>query len=353
MVDDAVVMRRLISSVLEAHPDLEVVGTAASGMMALTKIPQCNPDLVTMDVEMPDMDGLQTVSEIHRLYPKLPVIMFSTLTQRGAVQTVEALARGAVDYVAKPANVGNVQEAVARLNSDLVPKILACVRPARLPANIGRPAPLGGKSQLGTNKRVPSGIVAIGCSTGGPNALHCVVPLFPENLSVPVVMVQHMPAGFTSLLAKRLSESSPLRVDEVVDGQEIESGRVYLAPGGRHFELRAKGTSIVAHLHDGPPENSCRPAVDVLFRSVAAIYGPRSLGVVLTGMGQDGLRGSRSIREAGGQILVQDRESSVVWGMPGSVAEAQLADEILDLHAIAPAILSRCTKEVMSGAVRG
>lgn len=354
MVDDAVVMRRLVSSVLEDDPELEVAGVAANGRIALAKIPHCNPDVVTLDVEMPDMNGLETVSEIRKLYPKLPIIMFSTLTQRGATQALDALARGATDYVAKPANVGSVSETIERLREEMIPKIKAHAPGNPLAKFNGRdPKPGVGSSSL--IRKVPvvrnssyGSVLAIGTSTGGPNALHLLIPALPANLGVPVVIVQHMPPVFTAMLAQRLDSCSALRVHEVVEGQKIEAGHVYIAPGGKHFEVAPGKKEVVAHLHEGPPENSCRPAVDVLFRSVAAVYGSSALGIVLTGMGQDGLRGSECLREVGGRVLVQDQKSSVVWGMPGAVARAGVADEVVELDNMARVICSEL-KEKLSG----
>jgi len=346
IVDDAVVIRRLITEALSADPAIEVVGAAANGRIALQKIPQVNPDLITMDVEMPEMNGLETVRELRKTYPKLPVIMFSTLTMKGAASTLDALAAGATDYVTKPANVGNVTEAIERLKFELIPKIkLHCRHSVPLSPTISRPpvpaGNLGVKIALPTGPVVTPKILAIGCSTGGPNALAELFSGIPLSLPVPGVIVQHMPPLFTKMLAERLDKGSPNRFVEGEEGQLLEAGRIYIAPGGRHMEVRSDGARIRLHLQDEPPENSCRPAVDVLFRSIAAVYGPAILATVLTGMGQDGLRGSQHIRERGGRILAQDEASSVVWGMPGHVAQAGLADKILPLSQLAGEILRR------------
>ena len=340
VVDDAVVMRRLISTVLEADPELEVAGIAPNGKVALARIPQVNPDVITLDVEMPEMDGLQTILEIRKLYPRLPVIMFSTMTRRGAVETVEALARGATDYVTKPANIGSVSEGMDRLREELIPKIKAYTRPT-LPAI---PAPERSAEARAASPIAASpfrcSAIAIGASTGGPNALHAVIPALPANLPVPVLIVQHMPAVFTELLAARLDQASKIRVEEAREGMQIERGRAYIAPGGKHLTLAGGNGCVRARLNEDPPENSCRPAVDVLFRSVAEVYGGGTLGVILTGMGQDGLRGARWIHEAGGKLIAQDQGSSVVWGMPGAVAEAGLADQIVALGAVSQAVVA-------------
>ena len=349
IVDDAVVMRRLISSVLESDPELEVAGIAPNGKIALARIPQVNPDVVTLDVEMPEMNGLETIQEIRKIYPRLPVIMFSTMTRRGAVETVEALARGATDYVTKPANVGSVSEGMERLRIELIPKIKAYARPLASPPAIqhcrapdmgAQRGPAAAPPGNGSSADFHCSVIAIGASTGGPNALHQVLPLLPASLAVPVLIVQHMPPVFTELLAQRLDQASQIRVHEACDGVLIERGHAYIAPGGKHLVIAAENGCVRARLNEEPPENSCRPAVDVLFRSVAHVYGGGTLGVVLTGMGQDGLRGARWIHEAGGRLIAQDQGSSVVWGMPGALAEAGLADKIAALGEIPDAMMA-------------
>lgn len=353
IVDDAVVVRRMVGDVLAGDPLLEVAGVAATGRIALAKIPQVNPDVVTLDVEMPDMDGLQTLAEIRKAYPRLPVIMFSTQTERAAAATLDALALGATDYVTKPANVGSVAVAQQRIREQLIPKIkLFCgatagsaVPPLSPPLPLplrpsfsGFPSRTGGELRPG-DARVE--VVAVGVSTGGPNALADLLPAFPADFPVPVVIVQHMPPVFTRLLAERLAAQSALRVAEGVNGGRLEPGRVWVAPGGYHMAVTGSLADARLRLNEEPPENSCRPAVDVLFRSVAEVFGPHALAVVLTGMGKDGLRGGEAVRDAGGQILAQDEASSVVWGMPGFVARAGLADRVLPLNQMGPEILRR------------
>jgi len=345
VVDDAVVVRKLITETLRRDPDLEVVGIAANGKIALQKIPQVNPDLITLDIEMPELDGLATLREVRKLYPKLPVIMFSTLTQKGAVATLEALSLGANDYVTKPANVGSVTEAMERLEQELIPKIKVHCRHLIVTPS-GRESV---KVQSGSASFTPSlaprigpiEIVCLGTSTGGPNALAEVFGSLSADFPVPIVMVQHMPPLFTAMLADRMTAHSAIPCHEGVDGQFIERGHAYIAPGGRHMEVQRPGLRTVLRLHDGQPENSCRPAVDVLFRSVAAIYGGAVLGVVMTGMGQDGLRGCEIINEKRGHIIVQDEATSVVWSMPGCVAKAGYADKIVPLNQIAGEISRR------------
>lgn len=336
IVDDSTVIRRLLSDALASDPSIEVVGSAPNGRIALAKIPQVNPDLITLDIEMPEMDGLQTIQAIRKTYSRLPVIMFSTLTQRGAIATLNALSFGANDYVTKPANVGSVTAAIQNVRQDLIPKIKAL---CRLPGEIPPPATaIAGAQRPTVAPRRPSNppqVIAIGVSTGGPNALTQVFRDLPADLPTPIVVVQHMPPVFTRHLAERLDAVSPVTVREATPGAMLRPGEALLAAGDFHLALARVANGVVARLHQAPPENSCRPAVDVLFRSVAEIYGPAALAIVMTGMGQDGKRGAADIRDAGGRVLAQDEASSVVWGMPGAVVQAGLADETLPLTKIA------------------
>jgi two-component system chemotaxis response regulator CheB len=293
---------------------------------------------------MPEMDGIETLIEIRKIYPRLPVIMFSTLTERGATKTIEALSRGATDYVAKPANVGNVNDSIQTLREELIPKIKAhCGAQQRVPmppvpvAAAARPAAV-------THGTRACELVCVAASTGGPNALTALLSGIPKTLSVPVAIVVHMPPIFTKCFADRLNQACPLPVSEAEDGQSVEPGHVYIAPGGLHMELvRRKGLDV--KLTSDPPENSCRPAADVLFRSAAKLGIP-VLGVVLTGMGSDGLRGARLIAESGGRMLAQDEASSVVWGMPGAIVAEGLAERVLPLEQMAAAIAQRVARPV-------
>lgn len=347
IVDDSVVIRRMLMDALASDPSFEIAGTAANGRIALSKIPQCNPDIVTLDVEMPEMDGIACLRELRKAYPKLPVIMFSTLTERGAEATLDALALGANDYVTKPANVGGLDTALKRVRDELIPKIKAlCMPAAHTPAIISHPqatAQAGLKLTAASSNRAPVrlDVLAIGISTGGPNALSELVPQLPSDFPVPAVIVQHMPPLFTRFLAERLATRSKLSVVEGSAGIELTPGQVVIAPGDYHLIVERVGLKVFIRAHQQPPENSCRPSVDVLFRSVASVYGAHALGVIMTGMGQDGLRGCGNIREAGGQILAQDEATSVVWGMPGFVAQAGLADKVLPLGDLAPEIVRR------------
>ncbi|MBI5767716.1 MAG: chemotaxis response regulator protein-glutamate methylesterase [Verrucomicrobia bacterium] len=344
VVDDAAVMRRLVSEVLQRDPQIEIAGTASNGRLALQRLEQVNPDFVTLDVEMPELDGLQTLRALRRTHPRLPVIMLSMLTMRGAVATLDALAAGATDYVTKPGTAANLDEAIQRLSQELLPKVhahcaVAATRSAPLSPErvVRRPAPAPARSG---GREVD--LVCLATSTGGPNALTVLFDRLTAPPSVPVVIVQHMPPMFTGLLAERLdARPGALRCHEAQDGEPLLAGQAYLAPGGRHLTVeRAAAGGYFARLTDSPPENSCRPAADVLFRS-AAQAGASTLAVVMTGMGEDGLRGCQHLRETGATILVQDEASSVVWGMPGAVARAGLADLVVPLDALPVEIVKR------------
>ena len=334
LVDDSVVIRHLVREALESDPGIEVVGAEANGLAALARIPAVRPDLVVLDIEMPQMDGLETLRRIRKEHPRLRTIMFSTLTQRGAAVTLEALSIGADDYVAKAANGGKLDESLSSLRSELLPKVRqffslpaqnaakAALAPMR--AAVSRPAPTG--------KAV---VVGIGVSTGGPNALAKLMAMLPGDFPLPLLVVQHMPATFTRLLAERLDNGSKVRVCEAEQDMELAPGKVIVARGDYHLRVRNTGRKILATLDQGPHENSCRPAVDVLFRSLAETFRSGVVSVVLTGMGFDGLRGTQALKAAGGYSIVQDQETSVVWGMPGAIAEAGLADRVVPLESVA------------------
>ena len=340
VVDDSVVIRRLVSHALEEDPRLEVVGSAPNGVVALERIPQVHPDVITLDIEMPEMDGLETLRRIRKLYPRLQVIMFSTLTERGAAATMDALTLGANDYVTKAANIGSLDRSMSSLRSDLIPKIkqffhldtdTAAVAPALKPPRAPR----------FQSPKLARRVVCIGVSTGGPNALAVVMPMFPKNFRVPILIVQHMPPLFTRLLAERLNSQTELSVEEAREGSNVEPGKVLIAAGDYHMRLRKTGERVTTTLDQEAPENSCRPAVDVLFRSVGQVYGGASIAVVLTGMGQDGLRGVEGLQPQGACVIAQDEPSSVVWGMPGAVVKAGLADFVVDLKEVVPEILKQ------------
>jgi two-component system, chemotaxis family, protein-glutamate methylesterase/glutaminase len=339
IVDDSALIRKVLSNLLASDPEIVVAGTAGNGIQALARIPEIKPDLVTLDIEMPAMDGLETLVEIRKLYPKLPVIMFSTLTERGAAATLDALAKGASDYVTKPSHSGGSDSSRERVQEELIRKIksLCMVRAPQPPTS--RPSAPPVLAAARPQARVD--VLAIGTSTGGPNALTALLPQLPADFPVPIVIVQHMPPLFTRLLAERLNNITHLDVQEGKEGQKLQKGQVWIAPGDHHMTVSRKGTEFVLGLNREPQENSCRPAVDVLFRSVAQTYGANVLAVVLTGMGADGTRGSSDIRGAGGEVIVQDEASSVVWGMPGSVVAASLTDGIYPLVGIAAEVMRR------------
>lgn len=332
-------IRHLIAEALGQDPEIEIVGAEANGALALERIAVLKPDVITLDIEMPVMDGLETLRRIRKQHPKLRTIMFSTLTSRGAAVTFEALAIGADDYVAKAANAGSLDKSLASLRQELIPKIKQFFAlPSEAPhAPVKTTAPAAPTKKSAYSK--PE-LVAIGVSTGGPQALSELIPKLPAGFPLPLVIVQHMPPMFTRLLAERLQAISPLEVREAEDGLEVRAGRVIVAKGDYHLRLRRSGATVTAVLDQGPPENSCRPSVDVMFRSAAEVYGAHTLAVMLTGMGCDGLAGTRALKAAGAQSLIQDQASSVVWGMPGAVAEAGLADQVLPLGRI-PAELVR------------
>ena len=336
LVDDAVVVRRAVAKVLAADPSLEVIATASNGRLALEKLAQVNPDLVVLDVEMPELDGLQTLRALRRMHPRLPVIMFSQHTRRGAEATLEALAEGASDCVCKPESAGGMAAALQQIREQLIPRIkhlcASGTEPAPAPVVRARPTWIPGR-------RVD--VVVVGVSTGGPNALAALVPALPADFPAPLLIVQHMPPLFTTLLAERLAARSAVRFAEAAAGVEVAAGRGWLAPGDHHLVVNGGRDGARLQLHQGPPENSCRPSADVLFRSAAQVYGAGVLAVVLTGMGRDGLRGCEAVRDAGGQVLAQDEASSVVWGMPGAVARAGLADQVLPLEEMAAEIVRR------------
>ncbi len=332
VVDDSAVMRSLLRMVLDPHPQIEVAAVAADGAEALAVFDSLHPDLVLLDVEMPGMNGLDALSAIRLRDARVPVIMCSNLTGRGARVTLDALSRGATDYVTKPAGQSGIRNGMDTLTRELIPKILAhfpsepAATPSQLPLCSVSPAPGAPR------------VIVLGVSTGGPAALEALLPKFPASFPLPILIVQHMPRLFTGLLAERLDAISALHVREALPGARPQPGVVELARGDWHLEL---ARDFRLRLNQSEPENFCRPSVDVLFRSAARTCSGRVLGVILTGMGSDGLAGCRAIRAAGGIVFAQDSPTSVIWGMPGAVVSAGLANKVLPLDAI-PAEILRC-----------
>jgi two-component system chemotaxis response regulator CheB len=346
VVDDSVVIRRLVTQALEQDPMLEMVGTASNGAIGLQRIPQFNPDVITLDIEMPDMNGLEMLRRVRLEYPQLRVIMFSTLTERGAAITLEALTLGADDYVAKVSNEGSLDRSLVRLREEMIPKIkqffrlpgqTAAARPSPAKAPAAAPA-LGGRPVAQSLKLRPK-VVAIGVSTGGPTALGAILPSFPASFPLPILLVQHMPPLFTRLLAERLNANCQVKVEEASQGDLVEPGKILIAPGDFHMKVVSKADGVRVFLDQSPQQNSCRPAVDALFASIGEVYGGAVLAVILTGMGQDGLHGVEILSARGARVLAQDEASSVVWGMPGAVVNAGLADRVLPLDQVVPEIL--------------
>jgi two-component system chemotaxis response regulator CheB len=343
VVDDSALYRKIVRDCLEAIPGVEVVGAAVDGRQALERIAALRPDLVTLDLEMPSLDGIGVLRELSALGLSPAAIMVSAFTARGAQATTTALQLGAFDFILKP-TTSSLDQSVAQLKRDLTPKLSACMarrvaaprptRPAAPPMRMPGPgAPLAAPAAT-LPLRKPD-CVAIGVSTGGPQALTRVLPRLPGNFPAPIVVVQHMPPMFTKSLADDLDRRSALKVMEASHGQPLRAGEVLIAPGGKHMRVAMQGGSPVAHLTDDPPERNCRPAVDYLFRSVAEVFGSRTLAAVLTGMGDDGSLGSKALKQAGATVIVQDEATCIVYGMPKAVFDAGLADAVVPIDRIA------------------
>ncbi len=337
VVDDSPVYRKIITNALNRDPQIEVIGTAENGKIAIDLIKRLNPDVITLDLEMPEMDGLETLDRLKRSNSNVSVIVFSSHSYAGAKMTFDALEKGAFDFVPKPSN-GSFSENLNKIFSLLVPKIKVCYlnkSSVSLKKATKRDKPDIKPLSLPIKRR---DAVAIGVSTGGPSALKEIFSKLSLQISVPIFVVQHMPPLFTSQFAKRLDSLSPLKVKEAENAEQVKGGVIYLAPGDYHMELNNEDGKIRIRLHKGPPENNCRPSVDVLFRSVARVYNGKTLAVILTGMGSDGLKGARLLKEKGAYIIAQDKATSVVWGMPKAIVDAGLADKILPLSQVPNAI---------------
>ena len=358
VVDDSAVVRGLVSKWVNEDSDLDVVGRYANGKLAVEQISESCPDVIILDIEMPVMDGMTALPELLKVKPGVKVIMASTLTKRNAEVSMRALSMGATDYIPKPeGNRGVTSSKDFRV--ELIRKIKAITRrprrlaatstPAHSPAGIATPSHDGAKqaavATAGTTLRkfsqVRPRILAIGCSTGGPQALMQVLgDIDLTALQVPIVITQHMPATFTAILAEHLSRTTQIESREAEHGEEIEAGKIYVAPGGQHMALQQSENGARVRIYDGPDVNFCKPAVDPLFESVASVFGTAALALVLTGMGHDGAEGALQIANSGGSVIAQDEASSVVWGMPGAAAAAGACAAILPLEKIGPKVAS-------------
>jgi two-component system, chemotaxis family, protein-glutamate methylesterase/glutaminase len=339
IVDDSVVVRRLIANAIETDPLIEVAGIAMDGQMAIEKMRLLKPDVITMDIEMPRMNGIEAVRGIRQENTESRILMFSTLSERGATVTLEALALGADDALLKVVDT-NPEASQKRLKEELLPRIkqfFQCEGATASPAVVTAPAPPVTRWKVGGAGSAPL-ILGLGISTGGPKALEVVLPQIPKNYPLPIVVVQHMPPLFTRMLAERLNSLCALEVKEAAENDAVLPGRALIAPGNFHMRIAGGSAAPRIALDQTPPLNSCRPAVDALFLSLAENYGGAVAAAILTGMGNDGLAGATALKQKGAYVLAQDEATSVVWGMPGAVVNAGLADAILPLGEIAGAL---------------
>ena len=368
--DDSAVMRSILWKLFLLQkedrsselPRMELCGIARDGLECLEQVKQLRPDVLVLDLEMPKLNGLEVLDRLRLENSDLPVIMCSAYTEHGARSTLEALARGASDYVTKPAGQRDLDTAMQSLSQQLLPRIAALAKNARGEEKKEGRSVSSGNSQNTKSEEVPSKatspieVVVIGLSTGGPSALEQLLPKLPKDFPVPVLIVQHMPKLFTGALAERLDKCCALRVEQAYDNATIRPGTVWLAPGDAHMEIAprramtgeevrgAAGRSGRVRLHQEEPLNHCRPSVDYLFFSAARMYGAGTLALVMTGMGADGLNGAHAVHESGGIVLAQDEASSAVWGMPGRVSEAGIASATLPLWGIAGALKQRVSE---------
>lgn len=345
IVDDSALIRRLLTDILSSDPGIEVVGAAMDPFAARDKIKKLEPDVITLDIEMPKMDGLTFLSNLMRLRP-MPVVMFSSLTQKNADATMQALELGAIDFVGKP--TGGISHSLDEVAADIIAKVkIAAVanptalKPMRTPKPIEQRFSADEvipKLDNPRPARIQDPLVAIGASTGGVEALMDVLSQLPAT-TPPTVITQHIPATFSESFAMRANKHSAMEVCQAQDGQQILPGHAYIAPGSHHLLVEARGGNLFCKLSDGQPVNRHKPAVDVLFRSVSQVVGKNAMGVILTGMGDDGARGLKELQDIGCFTVAQDKESSVVWGMPGSAVKLGAADEIVPLSDVPKAIL--------------
>jgi len=339
VVDDSAAVRGLIARVLQAEPGIEVVATCSNGQMAVLQASRLALDVIILDIEMPVMDGLTAVPKLLAVNPAVRIIMASALTQRNANVSLEALALGATDCLAKPSSIGPQSDFQRQLVEKVIALGASTAKPPKgatarehAPATQRATSPI--KLRLARPSR-PQALV-IGSSTGGPQALISLLRELPRTVTVPILIAQHMPATFTGILAQHIERASGRPSTEAIHGAELKPGSIYLAPGNFHLEIAREGTAHVAHLTQAPPENFCRPSVNPLFRTAAHLFGADVCAVMLTGMGSDGLDGTRELAAAGAPVIAQDEATSVVWGMPGAIAMAGLCTAVLPLSEIAP-----------------
>ena len=344
VVDDSALYRQSIYNVLREVADVSIVGTAKNGMEALEKIEQLEPDLLTLDVQMPDMDGIQVLYEMKRRRLRPKAIMVSSLTSEGAKVTTDALMEGAFDFILKPS--GSDSNANRRQLRDALEEKISAFREAsgrctkRIPRSVAnRSVAAGSVVEAAPAPDAACQAVMIGTSTGGPEALKAVLPKLPAEFPVPVFVVQHMPAQYTRSLAMRLNEICKLDVVEAGDKTEAIAGKVLIAPGGKQMKLQRAGASLLVRVNDDPPENRVRPSVDYLIRSASDVLHGHALAVIMTGMGRDGLEGCKKLKQVGGYVFAQCQDDCAVYGMPKAVIEEDLADRTLPLGKIAPAIV--------------
>ena len=335
--DDSSTIRGAIARMLEADPGIRVVAKVGNGRMAIDELKRTKVDVLVLDIEMPVLDGMAALPLLLQTDPRLRIIMASTLTTRGADIAMRALRLGAADYVPKPTSIGNTNDDRFRL--EIISKVKGLARLSRraaMPASLSRPVT---PAMTRPMPLLAPKILAIGSSTGGPQALFTLIQALGRSVNVPVILTQHMPATFTPILADHITRLGGLPCAEAKDGEPLLPGRIYLAPGDKHLIVEGAGGRATARLSSDPPENFCRPAVDPMLRSAAAVCDGRVLVAMLTGMGHDGLAGTRRVVEAGGAAIAQDEATSVVWGMPGAIAQAGLCHAVLPLPKIAPKLL--------------
>jgi two-component system chemotaxis response regulator CheB len=353
VVDDTVLYRKIVSDVLASLPDVEVVGSAHNGKAAVTKLATLKPDLLTLDIEMPEMNGIEVLGHIRQYAPRIGAIMLSTLTHEGGAMTMKALELGAFDFIPKP-QTGTMAENQKKIEYAIAPMIRAFRRSLRMPGSL-KPAsrlnktaitPRPGKTWSSPTQHTPfqrskAEIIAVGISTGGPNALAKMLPMIPGDIGVPIVIVQHMPPMFTQSLANSLASKCAISVREAKQGEPLVPNTAFIAPGGKQMKIAAgaDGKTRIIRITDDPPENSCKPSVDYLFRSVANHYVGRSTGVIMTGMGSDGTQGLKLLKKNGATIIAQNQATCVVFGMPKEAVETGLADAVLGLNQIAGMIV--------------